>query len=75
MDRQGHVVVVEVGLHVFAIDIVDVQVHNGEATAPSLVAVGKLRVGGVEDAIHEGEVIFDLLVTLDVEAVSSSRRR
>ena len=62
---------VEVRLHLLAVDIVDVQVHNSKAAAPTLVAVGKLRIGGVEDAIHEGEVIFDLLVTLDVKAVLS----
>ena len=68
VNGQRQVVVVEVCLHLLAVDVEDVQVHDSKGTAPSLVAVGKLRVGGVENAVHEGEVIFDLLVTLDVEA-------
>jgi hypothetical protein len=69
MNRQRQLVVVKVLLHLLAVDVVDVQVHDSQATAPALVALGQLVVGGVEDAIKEREVILDLLVSLDMEAV------
>ena len=60
---------VEVLLHLLAIDVEDVQVHDSKAATPALIAAGKVVVLGVEHSIEEGEVILDLLVSLDVEAV------
>lgn len=62
-------VVVKVLLHLGAVDVKDVGVHDSQSAAPSLVALGELRVLLVEDTIEEGEVVFDLLVTLDVETI------
>lgn len=60
---------VEVLLHLLAIDVEDVQIHNSKAASPALVALGELGVLSVEYSIEEREVVFDLLVTLDMEAV------
>jgi hypothetical protein len=69
VDRQWQVVVVEILLHVLAVNVEYVQIHNGKAATPALVALGEIIVLGVENTIEEREVIFDLLVTLDVETV------
>lgn len=69
VDGQGQVVVVKVLLHLVTIDVEDVQVHDGQTPAPALIALGQIVVGRVEDAIEEGEVVFNLLVPLDMEAV------
>lgn len=69
VDREREVVVVKVCLHVLAIDVENVQIHNSKAAAPALIAVGKVVVLGVKDSIEEREVILDLFVTFDVEAV------
>jgi archaellum biogenesis ATPase FlaH len=69
VNRQWQVVVVEVLLHVLAVDVENVQIHNGKAATPALVALGEIIVLGVEDTIKEREVIFDLLITLDVETI------
>jgi hypothetical protein len=69
VDRQWQVVVVEVLLHVLAVDVENVQIHNGKAATPALVALGEIIVLGVENTIEEREVIFDLLVTLNVETI------
>jgi hypothetical protein len=69
VDRQWQVVVVEVLLHVLAIDVEYVQIHNGKAATPALVALGEVIVLGVEDTIEKREIVFDLLVTLNVETI------
>jgi len=68
VDLELDLVVVEVLLHLLAVDVEDVQVHDRQAALPSLVVLGELEVALVEDAVHEAEVVLDLLVTLDVEA-------
>ena len=60
---------IEVLLHLVSVDVVDVQVHDGKATAPALIAAGQLGVGSVEDPIKECEVVLDLLVSFDVKAI------
>ena len=67
------IVVLEICFNLLAVDIVNVQICDGQDTAPVLVAVRKLRTVFVENAIKEGEVIRDLLVTLYVEAVLGLR--
>jgi hypothetical protein len=62
-------IVIEIGLHLLAVQIEDVHVHDSQTTTPSFVAVSKILVTGIEDVVNEGKVIFDLLVTLDVEAL------
>lgn len=69
VDGEWEVVVVKVRLHLLAIDVEDVQIHNSKAAAPALIAAGEVVVLGVKDSIEEREVILDLLITLDVEAV------
>lgn len=46
-----------------------VLVCDSQDTAPSPIAVREIRVGNIEDAIDECEVIFNLLIALDVETV------
>jgi hypothetical protein len=67
VDGKLELVVIEVLLDLVSVDIEDVGVHDGQSSAPTLVAVGELAVLGVEDTVEELEVIFDLLVTRDVE--------
>ena len=67
VDPKIQVVVAEVLLHLCPVNVEDVQVHDGQTTAPPLVAVGQMDVLRIEDAIEEGEVVFNLLVALDVE--------
>lgn len=71
MDFECHPVVVEILLNFFPVQIEDIQVHDRKAAAPTLVAVCKLRVVDFEDAIEKGEVVLNLLITLDVEAARS----
>lgn len=71
MDVELDLVVVKVLLHRLAIDVENVHVHDGQAATPLLVAVGEIGSAGVEDIVDEGEVVLDLLVTFDVEAVRS----
>lgn len=72
VDIEIDVVMVEIGLHLLAIQIEDVHVHDSQATTPSFVAVGKISLAGVKDAVDEGKVIFNLLVALDVKAIGGS---
>lgn len=65
---QFDLVVCEISLHLLAVDVEDVHVHYGQTSSPSAVAVGELVVLDVKYAVHEREVILDLLVTLDVKA-------
>ena len=69
VDRQGDAVVVKVALHDGAVELVHVEVHDGQAALPSLVAAGQLRVGRVEDAVEELKVVLDLFVAADGEAL------
>lgn len=62
------VVMIEIFLHLLTIDIEDIQVHDSQAASPSLIQISKIAVIWVEDAIEEGEVIFDLLVAFNVKA-------
>ena len=71
MHIKVNVVVVEVVLHPFAIDVEGVCVHDGQASSPFLVAICQIVSGGVEDIVDEIKVVFDLLVAFDVEAVWS----
>lgn len=73
MNDQLDLVMLEVLLHLLAIDIVDVQISDGQASLPSLVAIGKLWILGVEDTVHDCEVILDLLISLDMESDMGGR--
>ena len=68
MDIELDLIMIEVLLHLFAIDTEDVEVHDSQTAAPAFVAVGQLTSAGVEDSIDEGEIVLDLLVAFDVEA-------
>jgi hypothetical protein len=59
VDLKLQLVVVEVLLHLFTVQVVDVQVHDRKSAAPALVAVGELLVLRVEHAIEEREVVLD----------------
>jgi len=67
VDGKLKLVVVKVLLELSTVNIKDVGIHDGQSAAPSLVALSELRVLLVENTIEEGEVVLDLLVTLDVE--------
>jgi len=69
MDLELKLVVLEILLHLLAIYFVDIIVRYGENTAPPFIALGELRILGVKNAVHKSEVIFDLLVPLNMEAV------
>ena len=62
-------VVLEIFLDLLSIDIEDIEVCHGQDTAPTLVAVGQLGVLWIENAVKEGEVVRDLLVAINMEAV------
>ena len=68
VDVKVDAVMVEVLLHLFSIDVEDIGVHNGEAPTPTLVTISQLASVGIEDAINKGEIVFNLLVALDMEA-------
>ena len=72
VDVKLDLVMVEISLHLLAIDVEDIVVHDGKAAAPSLVAGRQLAAPGIKDPINEGEIIFDLLVALNVEAAFDS---
>jgi hypothetical protein len=61
-------VVLKVPLHLLAIDIVDVDICYGETSLPALVAVGNVWVVEIKDTIDEGKIVFDLFVSLNMEA-------
>lgn len=69
MNLQSQVVVLEVLLHLMAIEIKCILTHDGQATTPSLIEAGHLRALELENAIQEREVMFDLLVILYVKAI------
>lgn len=69
MNLEIELVMIEVSLHLLAIDIVDVHIHDSEAASPFLVAIGEVGFGRIEYVVDEREVIFNLLVPLNVEAV------
>lgn len=73
VDAEVDLVVVKVLLHGVAVDVEDVQVHDGQAAAPFGVTVGQVTAADIEDVVDEAEVVLDLLVTLDVEAVWAFR--
>lgn len=67
VDGKLELVVVEVLLDLVSVNIKDVGIHDCQGSAPTLVAVGQLAVLGVEDTIHELEVVLDLLIARDME--------
>lgn len=69
VNGELELVVVEVLLYLSSVDVKDVGIHDGQGASPAFVEVGELGVLLVEYAIHEREVIFDLLVALNVEPV------
>lgn len=73
VNLEIELVVVKVLLNLVTVDIEDVLIHDGEATTPSLVAVGEVGLLGGEDVVDEGEVVLDLLVALDVETILGLR--
>lgn len=66
-----NVVMVEVALHGLAVKIEDIGVHDSQTTTPLLVAVRKVAACRIKDIVNEGEVVFNLLVALNVEALAS----
>lgn len=68
VDGQLDAVVLEVIFHLLAVDIVDVDVGYSKTPLPLFVQVGKIGILDVENAIDEGEIIFNLLVSFNVES-------
>lgn len=73
MNLELQAVVLKVLLHLGSIHAVDILVRDCKHSAPLLVAIGQLSVCQIKDAINESEVVGDLLVTLDMEALGSLR--
>lgn len=73
MDLEFNAMVHEVCFHLLTVDVIDVQVGDSQTSVPSFVAVGKIGILNIEHAVDEREVIFDLLVTFDVEADMTRR--
>lgn len=65
VNLESDAVMIKVLLHLIAVQVENIQVHDGEAAPPGLVALSQLHVGNVEDAIEELEVIFNLFVAAD----------
>ena len=68
VDFQFEPIMLKVPFHLLSIHVVDVLIRYRKTSLPFLVAVCKIGVLGVEDAVYECEVIFNLLVAFDVEA-------
>ena len=62
----------EVVLHLLAIDVVDILISDSQTSSPLLVAVGEILIVDIEYSINEGEIVFDLLVTLNMETGMTS---
>lgn len=73
MDLQSQAVVGEVPLHLVTVEPENVLVCDGKNATPRLVTLGQAGVMDVEDPIDEGEVVGDLLVAFDVEALGRLR--
>lgn len=69
MNLQFDVVMLEVLLNLFSIDIIHIQIGHGQDPTPGLVTRGKLAILRVENSIKEGEVVRDLLVPLNMKPV------
>lgn len=72
MDDEFDIIMIEISFHLLTIDIVDVQISHSQAALPLLVAMSKLWVFDVKDTVHDGEVIFNLLVAFDMKSSMSS---
>jgi len=68
-----NLVMIEVLLHLLAVDIENIHVHHCETSSPSLVAFSKITLAWFEDIVNEREVVLNLLVTLYVEALGRLR--
>ena len=69
MDIKIDVMMVEVLSQLGTIQSVHVLVHHRKTAAPFLVALRQFIVRSAEYIIDEGEIVFDLFVALDMEAV------
>lgn len=69
VDLELDVVVVKVVLELLAIDVEDVGVHHRQTAVEACELVGKAIVALFKDVLCEAEVVFDLLIALDVETV------
>ena len=61
--------VAEISLHLISVHGIDIDVGDCETASPLSVHLGQLRVGGIENAIEEGEAVGDAFNTFDLEAV------
>ena len=71
MNLEFNVVMIEVSLHAFAIHLEDVEVHDGKASVPPVIATCKLVIVDVEDVVYEMKVVFNLLVPCNMKAALS----
>lgn len=73
VDLELQTMVFKVLLHLLAVDIVDVHVHDSKASSPAREAFCEVTLLLVKDTVDEAEVVFDLLVALDVETLLGLR--
>lgn len=69
MNLQSESEVSEVTLHFLPIETVYILICHGQNAPPWLVAIGQPWVLNVEDAVDELEVVGDLLIAFNVEAL------
>lgn len=67
MDLELDSMVLEISFHFRSIEVVDVEIGYCETPLPFLVAICKIGILDIKDTIDECEVIFNLLIALDVE--------
>ena len=68
VDPQFKAVMAKVPLHLFSIDVIYVQISHRKDTTPARITIGYATVLDVEYAVDKREVVFDLLISLNVEA-------
>jgi hypothetical protein len=63
MNAQLDTMARKVFLDLLPVEVMDVKIHDSKASAPLSKALSELAIVGIEDAVKEGEVIVNLLIT------------
>ncbi len=69
MEHKTDAMMVKVTLHQRTIQFIHVEIHYSQTALPSLIALGQLRIGDVKDSVQEFEIILNLLISADREAL------
>jgi hypothetical protein len=68
MNLELNPMIIEISLHLLPVYFVDVEVCDSQAPIPSFVTISKVAILDIEDAIDEGEVVFDLLISFNMKS-------